>query len=258
VHGGRGYTSLRRFCWKEKIMIGKIFTVMQTNVGNMIHDTTADTAVLIGVWINDAYQDAWRRFYWADIIDEDFTFDSVASLADYPFDDDGESGEMNITDFGKELGVWDIANGHEVKRYTIKNWWEKRGPNYNADSLDDGNPLRYVILPESGKLRLDPPPDTAETYAMPYQKAVTDLATTNTPAITTISTYLEFYSMGMGFAYKKEYDAAVWWGNKAEMELAKLIKEENIKLNQKFQRKLPGFTANAAGYLLGEKSYDTV
>jgi len=234
-------------------MTGKTFAVMQANVGNMIHDTTDATATLIGVWINDAYRDAWRRGYWADIMDENFTFESVVDQATYSFVDD-----MSISDFGKELGVWDIANGHEVKRYKIREWWKERGKSYSADAIDSGNPKRYIVLPESGKLQLDPAPDTAETYAMPYQKEISDLTTTGTPSITTISKYLEFYATGMALAYKKEVDIADWWLNKAEFELAKAIKEEYVKLNQMLQRTLPGHTVNTSGYLLGDKSYDTV
>lgn len=235
-------------------MTGKAFSVMQTNVGNMLHDTTSAMKTLIKVWINDAYQDAWRRGIWSDLIDENFTFESVVDQADYVF-----TSGLSITNFGKELGVFDIANGHELKRYTVQDWWRRRGPDHDADSLESGNPSRYVILKESGSIRLDPPPDTAETYAMPYQKEVTDLsADANTPAITTISTYLEYFAIGMGFSYKKELDLADWWMNKAEFELAKLIKEEKVKVNQIYQRVLAGYSVSRETNLLGDKSYDSV
>jgi hypothetical protein len=313
-------------------MTGKAFSTMYGNVGNMLHDTTTAMDTLIKVWINDAYQDAWRRCLWADLINEDFTFESVVDQADYVFGAvktvtlgdagtgysandvltlkqtgasgatvtvltvDGSGAVLTIslttggklysvanglavtggdgdddctinvtatnpaaTDFGKELGVFDIANGHELRRYTIQDWWKKRGPDYNADSLDSGNSNKYIILPESWSLRLDPPPDTAETYAMPYQKEITDLsADADTPSIPTISTYLEYYATGMGFSYKKELDLADWWFNKAEFELAKLIKEEKVKVNQIYQRVLAGYSVPYVRNLLGDKSYDSI
>ena len=119
--------------------------------------------------------------------------------------------------------------------------------------------MRYVILPEAGKIKLDPPPDAAEKYAMPYQKEVANLSgNTDTPGITTISSYLEYAAISVGFSYKKEYDASVYWNNKAESELQKLITEENVKINQIYQRVLSGRTVRRRESLLGDKSYDTV
>ena len=312
-------------------MTGKTFATMKTNVGNILHDSVGMVS-LIGVWLNDAYQDAWRRGLWTDIIDENFTFESVVDQADYVFgavtevslgdagtgysandvltltqtgasgatvtvltvDGSGAVQTISLTTggklysvaedlavtggggnddctidvtatspativFGKELGVWDIANGHELTRYQIKDWWHERGKDHSADALSSGNPCRYVILPELTAIRLDPPPDTAETYAMPYQKEVSDMSNdTDTPSITTISTYLEFYAMSMGFAYKKEFDSAAYFHNRAETELQKLIKQEYSKINQIYQRKLPGRTMRRTEYLLGDKSYDSV
>lgn len=235
-------------------MTGKTFAVMQTNVGNMLHDTTASMKALIKVWINDAYQDAWRRELWSDLIDDNFTFETVVDQAEYSFATD-----LSITNFGKELLVADIANGHLLERFAERDWWRRRARDYSADALDSGNPKRYVILKEAGNIKLDPPPDTAETYAMPYQKEVTDLSLdADKPAITTISTYLEYTAMSMGFAYKKEFDVSTLWNNKAEYELNKIIKEEKVKINQIYQRTLPFQAIRYRENLLGDKSYDTV
>lgn len=235
-------------------MTGKTYSTMQTNVGNMIQDTSNSTTTLIKVWLNDGYQDAWRRGYWSDLIDDDFTFESVADQSEYSF-----STDLSITDFGKEIFVADIANGHILQRFTIKDWWQERANDYNGDSLDSGNPVRYVILPESGKIKLDPPPDTAETYAMPYQKEVSNMSDdSDTPAITTISTYLEMYAISMGLAYKKQYSKSTWWSNRAEFELKKLIKQENVNLNQVYQRKLSNYNVGKIKRLLGDMSYDTI
>jgi hypothetical protein len=62
----------------------------------------------------------------------------------------------------------------------------------------------------------------------------------------------------MGFSYKKELDLADWWFNKAEFELAKLIKEEKVKVNQIYQRILAGYSVPYVRNLLGDKSYDSI
>jgi hypothetical protein len=235
-------------------MTGKTFAVMKTNVGDMLQDTTSAFATLIGVWINDAYIDAWRRGVWADLIDDDFTFTAVIDQAEYSFATD-----LSITDFGKEIILADITNGHMLKRYTIRDWWQERAVDYKNESLDSGNPVRYSIIPEDGKIKLDPPPDSADEYAMPYQKEVANLSgDSDTPGITTISTYLERYAIGMGAAYKRQYQKSTWWLNLAEQELRKLIAEENVKINQRFQRKSSGWQMPKLRRLLGENSYDTI
>ena len=222
---------------------------MKTNVGNMAQDTTTTFATLIGVWINDAYQDAQKRGLWSDIIDDDYTFESVVDQVEYDLP----------SDFSKEIFVADIANGHPLTPFSEKQWWRRRAGDYQADSLDSGNPSRYVILKEAGKIKLDPPADTAETYAMPYQTTVTDLSLdADTSSITTISTYLEFYAIGMAQAYKGFMDRSEWWLNRAEFELRKRIKEEYTRVNQRVQRRLADWKMSDIKYLVGEKSYDSI
>lgn len=218
-------------------MAAKTFSTMKTNVGNMVGDTSTSTASLIGVWLNDAYQDAWRRSMWMDVVDEDKTFTSTADKADYSLNTD-----MSITDFGEELLIADITNGHLLTRWSAKDWWEKRASAYDSGSLDSGNPKRYIYLPEAGNVRLDPPPDTgSETYAIPYKKTVSDMsATSDTPTIPSLSIYLERYATSMVLAYKNQYQKSQYWLQLAEAELRKLIKEEKVKINQMYQRKLFG------------------
>lgn len=231
----------------------KGFSTMQTNIGNMVKDTSAAFAVIVGNWINDAYQDAWRRAMWTDLVDEDKTFESVVNQNAYTF-----TTSMSITDFGEELFVADIANGHALTRYQIRDWWVNRSSAYSADSIDSGNPVRYKILPEADTLYLDPAPDKAETYAMPYKKKVVDLSGTTAPGINSISLYLEEYAMGLAFAYYNQYQKATWWANRAENTLRKLIKEEYVKINQMYQRIAINYRLPVIGRLLGENSYDSV
>lgn len=161
----------------------KVFSDMKTNVGSNVNDSNSTLATKIGVWLNDAYEDIWRRCMWTAIIDDDYTFESIVGTTSYALP----------LDFEEELFVADIANGHEVDRYQIGSWWRDRATGYQADSISNGNPARYRILREvittgspAGAIALDPPPDTAETYAMPYKRrfvkllGTTDTCTTDT------------------------------------------------------------------------------
>lgn len=222
---------------------------MTTNIGNLLQDLSGATATLIKVWINDAYQDAWARCMWSDLIDNDYTFESVVDQAEYDLE----------SDFGEEIAVVDIANGHQLTRKGIKQWWKNYSNKYDSDSLDSGNPTRYIILSEASKIRLDPPPDTAETYAMPYKKTVSDLsADSDTSSISNLDAYIEYRALSVGFAYKRKFATSDSWNNRAEFELQKRIKQERVKINQLYQwipanRKMSGVYR-----LMGNKSYDTI
>jgi hypothetical protein len=56
----------------------KTFTEMITRVGNMCEsDTSAAFQTLAGQWLNDKYNDVWRRYNWSDVIHNDYTFATV-------------------------------------------------------------------------------------------------------------------------------------------------------------------------------------
>lgn len=164
--------------------LSKTLSQMQTNIGNQVRDTSASFATIITNFLNDKYQDAWRRVMWSASLNEDYTFESVVGTASYDLP----------SDFGDELFVSNIAQGFILDRDTIGDRWRDRTRSYQADSLDNGTSNRYTILEEVlssdgkpyGKIRLDPPPDTAETYAMPYRRnfvellGTTDTCTTDT------------------------------------------------------------------------------
>ncbi len=159
--------------------ISKTLSEMQTNVGKMVRDTSSAFATVITTFLNDKLHDAWRRCMWLSLINNDYTFESVVDQAEYDLP----------ADFDMELFVANIAQGKILDRYTHGDWWRERAKAYQNDTINSGSSSRYIILEEEitssgkpyGKIKLDPPPDTAETYAMPYRrKFVPLLGTTDT------------------------------------------------------------------------------
>lgn len=159
--------------------VSKTFGSMKINVGKMVQDTSSAFATIIGEFINDKYLDAWRRCMWSACIDDNYTFESVVDQANYDLP----------ADFDEELFVANIADGEKLQRYKIGRWWEERYSAHEADSITSGTPKRYVILREVinssgrpvGALKMDPPPNEAETFAMPYRRKFTRLlGTTDT------------------------------------------------------------------------------
>jgi len=203
--------------------MSKTFAVMKTNVTNFVQDTSSNMKTLAGVFINDAYQSVARRNLFESIIDHDYTFDTVISQSEYSLP----------SDFEEELFLANIATGCKLVRYTQKDWWEKRYSAYLNDSITAGTPDRYMILYDQDKLKIDPAPTKAETYAMPYKKRVTDLSgDSDVCTIKDIEMYLEAYAISMAFSYQKQFQKADYWMNKAEFELNNLIESQNSRNNQ--------------------------
>ena len=226
--------------------MAKGFSTMQTNCGNFVMDTSGELATLIGVWINDKYKDISRRANWGALIVNDYTQDTTVGIASYDLP----------ADFQDEIFVADIQDGRMLKRDTIGNWWRGRYGAYQADSISNGTPSRYYIDRENSKIVLDPPPDAVHTYAIPYKKIITDLATTVAPAIQDIEFIIEFGAIAEAWAYKKEFTRADYYNQKYEEALAKRIGQENKKYNQLYQM-IPGSAYGIGNiYLTGEQSYN--
>jgi len=223
---------------------------MKTNVGNNVQDTSPALATKIGVWLNDAHSDAAQRFNWASLTDDDYTFESVADQALYTLP----------TDFIEELILFNINQGYELKRQTLGNRWRDKGYDYKSDVIASGTPGSYTILPESGELRLDPPPLEAETYALPYRKDVADLTDSDTPTILEkgIDRFMELYATGQALVYKRRIADGDWYLNRSEFELRKIIHQAQTKVNQRYQFVPQKRDSGKINRLTGDLSYDSI
>ena len=229
--------------------MSKTFATMQANVGNNVQNSDTDFATLIGVWLNDAYRDIARRCLWSDLIDFDKTFTSIAGSATYTL----------ATDFDEEVYVADKTNGHPLKRYTEGKWWEEYNNQYDAATIANGNPVRYVIREEANKIMLDPPPDTSsETYAIPYKKSITDLTSADTPSIRDVELAMEMYAIAQAWAYERQFAKADWYMQRYEIAVAQRISQERSKPNQRYQMISQSYRVLGLRQLTGDRSYDSI
>lgn len=229
--------------------MSKTLAVMQTNVGNMVGDTGSTFAALIKVWINDRYKDISRRHAWSALIDENYTFPTVSGTAEYTLP----------TLFEQEIYLADITDGFALKRDTEGYWWAERNGAYSGGSIQQGTPSRYVILRESGKFKLDPTPNVVHTLAMPYKKLIADLSgSSDTVVITDIERIIEFGAMADALFYKKQYQKAMAFTQKYEIELAERIGQEQRFVNQSYQFVPGNADTNNPRPMLGWNSYDSI
>ena len=226
--------------------MSKTFAVMKTNVGNMVQDTSTSFAVLIGVWLNDKYLDISRRILWSALIDDNYTDLTEVGVAEYTLP----------TDFDEEIFVADITDGFQLKRYTEGMWWQERSTAYSGATISGGTADRYVMLRESGKMKLDPTPNAIHTLAMPYKKSITALsADASTVAIKDIEYIMELGAVGMAEFYKKQFNKASNYTQLYEYELAKRIGQERSPVNQLFQMNPDSYAPSAIRPMTGWESY---
>ena len=229
--------------------MSKTLTVMQTNVGNMVQDTSTSFAVLIKVWLNDKYQDISRRHNWSALIDDNYTDATEVGVAEYNLP----------SDFEEELFVADTTDGFYLKRQTEGLWWRERAEAYLAGTIQGGTARNYVILRETSKLKLDPTPDKIHTIAMPYKKSFTALsATIDVPVIKDIEVIMELGATSMAEAYKKQFAKAGMYMQLYEQELARRIGQERSPVNQSFQFIPERADPSAIMPMTGWGSYDTI
>lgn len=112
-------------------MINRIFSDMQTNVGNNIQDTSSATQTIIKRLINDAYFDVLRRYNW-NFYNHDYSITTTAGTQDYALP----------RDFGKELYVLDDTNNLPLDYISQQRLNEYYPSTWNST----GTVGRYLIL----------------------------------------------------------------------------------------------------------------
>ncbi len=226
--------------------MSKTFAEMKTNVGNMVQETGSDMATLIGVWLNDKYQDVARRMAWSVLIDFDYSFSSATGTATY---------NLPTTRFDREIYVADITDGAPLTRMTEGNYWEERSDTYAAGVLTDSVPDVYIILRQEGKIKLFPTPAYIHVYAMPYKMYPDTLTGTAVPVILDIEYALELGAIADAWAYLGKFQKSDYYMQRYEVEVAKRIAQERTQFNQYHQMMLKGYRIGGVERLTGDTSY---
>jgi len=203
------------------------FDAMKTYIGEYVDNTDGSFKTKIGKDINRLYEEVWREIDWTDGTDDDYTFESVADqqLYDLP------------SDFEKPVYMVNINTGKIILPYKIAEYWREEGTDYSEDTTQSGTTSRYVILEESGKFKLSPTPDTAETYAFPYKKQFVSLSDdTDVVAIQGMDRILELGAISMAYGRLEQHSKSDLFNQKYLIALHKRIVQERQRANYRFQR----------------------
>ena len=154
--------------------MSKSFTTMVANVGGRVGDTSTTFATKIGTYINDRYEDVLGRINW-NIIDEDYSFNTVAGTQDYALP----------TDFNGELYVYDSTNKKALDSYTLQELAVKFPDTLETSGTVDGYAIYDYIATgvRSKKIRLHQIPTAVVTIKMPYIVGFSDISSTSTTII---------------------------------------------------------------------------
>jgi len=172
------------------------FSVIKTNVGNNVGDTSSTTLSLIGVYVNKRYFQALRSINWK-YINEDYTIALVAGTQDYAL----------ASDYKTELYAVDITNGNELSRVDIEDF----GRYYPGDLTTQGLPKRYAVFKSddgSTYFRAHPVPSANSTVDFPYIAKPTALSADGDQPILDLEDLLEVGATADLYRRKREFAKA--------------------------------------------------
>lgn len=172
------------------------FSVIKTNVGNNVGDTTATTLTLIGVYANRRYFKILRTINW-NYINEDYTVSLVAGTQDYALP----------SDFGDVVYAVDTTNNNELTEVNL----QFLGENYPGELTTQGQVYRYAIFNRddgSKYIRFHYVPSAAATVALPYIVKPSALSADSDQPILDLEDLIEIGATADLYRRKREFSKA--------------------------------------------------
>ena len=172
------------------------FSVIKTNVGNNVQDTSTGFSVILGNYINRRYFQVLRAINW-NYINEDYTISVTAGTQDYTLP----------TDFSKIVYCVDTTNGREIDGTTIG----KIAQAYPNNLTTSGTIRRYATFSKddgSQVIRFHYNPDTDRTVALPYIVKPSELSADGDQPVLNLEDILEVGATADALRYKRQYAKA--------------------------------------------------
>jgi len=200
--------------------MGRDFSVMKTNVGNSVQDTSSTFATILGVYINKRYKQILRKINW-NVINEDYTVSVVAGTQDYAMEDD----------FKTEVYAVDTTNKRELTRVDLQDL----SKNYPGELTTSGTSLRYAIFTSddgSKYLRLHFNPVANFTLALPYIINPSALSLDADENVLDFEDLIELGATADAWRYKRQFSKAQAMDILFEKELSEYIFAQENQQNK--------------------------
>jgi hypothetical protein len=178
----------------------KSFSVLKTNVGLMVQDTSSAFATLLGIWINNRYRDIVNSYDWEQLYHNQ-SITTTANTSAYPFDENTE----------RLIYAVDITNDRPINIITEQDFLQNYG-----DTLTDTGESDTCFLasapvrsqPGSGEaliVKSSSASDTTQTILVRGITSTTNevyesLSLSGTTAVTATNSYTEILGLSKSLA----------------------------------------------------------
>jgi len=206
-------------------LMGRDYSVIQTNVGNNIQDTSSATASILGVYINRRYLNVLRQINW-NYINEDYTVSVTAGTQDY----------VLASDFGHELYCEDATNKRAIARTDL----QAISQEFPGKMTTSGTVYRYAIFnSDDGNkyIRFHYNPSTNMTVNLPYVAKPSALSNATDEPVLGLEDLIEVGATADALRYKRRYAQAKEWEVQYRLMLDDFIWEQYNQPNMVYQFK---------------------
>lgn len=200
--------------------MGRDFSVMKTNVGSDVRDTSTTFLAVIGRYLNRRYMEILRRINWS-YINQDYTVATVAGTADYAL----------ASDFKTPLYAYDSTNKLKLKRIELEDIFLD-----SPDTLDvQGAVSAYAIYTRdngSKYIRFHQTPNSVITVKLPYIARPAELSADTDEPILGLEDLVEIGATADAWRYKKQFAKATAMETLFERALSDYIWEKDNQADQ--------------------------
>jgi len=200
--------------------MAKQFSVIVSNVGSEVMDTSTAFATLIKNWVNRRYFQVFREINW-NVINADYTISVTSAAQDYELP----------ANFSKEISCVDTTNGLNLIRVDLQRLWM----DYPDGVADTGSVERYSIYTSDDNkqyIKFHYAPSTSITVALPHIIKPTTLSADADATILPVEDLLEIGAIADAWRYKRQGAKATDYETRFAMELSKYIWEQEFQPNE--------------------------
>lgn len=176
--------------------MGRDFSVIKTNVGNDIQDSTDSMATLIGRYVNRRYMQVLRAINFT-YVNDDYTISVTSGTSSYALP----------ADFKTEMYAIDTTNNTPLSRIEFQDL----NRDYYNELTTAGKIARYIIFTDdsnANKIKFHYTPDANCTVALPYIATPAELSADTDEPVLGLEDLIEIGATADAWRYKRQFQKA--------------------------------------------------
>ena len=204
------------------------FSVLKTNVGNRVQDTSSTFATIIGTYINQRYKDILRRINW-NVINYDYVVSATSASASFSLP----------TNFGKELYVYDQVQLKDIPYIgleTLEQEYQSQKNNLGTvegySIYDTTEDLTEPSAARVKKIKFFRGQGTSACFEVPHTVYPMDMSASTEIPVLECERAIEYGATCDAWLYKRQFAKATAYEALYEKEIQNLIWNQGNQLNQ--------------------------